>query len=404
MVQAVMDQDWADHGRRYSKASRDRNAYTTGVIGRHNVVLVHMPGMGNTSSASVATDLRSSFQDIEIVFVVGICGIVPIKPETKDEIVLGDCIISTSVVQYDNGRCFPEGFAQKKGTEDILGRANPVIRALIAKLTTITNWARLTNQLAASLRGLRASPHKITYPGTARDKLFDTKYIHQHHGSDSRCDKCVPNKNTCTRDCETLRCEDVYLVNRERLSSSGLSLLYPRIHFGVFGSANTVMRSGQDRDDLSKEFGIIAFDMEGAGIWDQFPTIIIKAGCDYADSHKNKTWQKYAAASAASTLKAFLDELETSQESLSGNVDIDAGNLWVNQQHHIRARFPMPIGHPGQLQPQNYMGHRNFPEFSDSRIIQGLPGMSVGDMYAQRPMTTVYKTLGRAIALIEPRG
>jgi nucleoside phosphorylase len=48
--------------------------------------------------------------------------------------------------------------------------------------------------------------------------------------------------------------------------------------------------------------------MEGAGVWDNFPCIVIKGVCDYADSHKNKKWQGYAAATAAACMKAFLKE------------------------------------------------------------------------------------------------
>jgi hypothetical protein len=46
--------------------------------------------------------------------------------------------------------------------------------------------------------------------------------------------------------------------------------------------------------------------MEVAGIWGEIPCIIIKRICDYADSHKNKTWQPFAAATAASAAKALL--------------------------------------------------------------------------------------------------
>jgi nucleoside phosphorylase len=48
--------------------------------------------------------------------------------------------------------------------------------------------------------------------------------------------------------------------------------------------------------------------MEGAGVWDVFPTIIIKGVCDYADSHKNKKWQKYSSVTAAACAKALLHE------------------------------------------------------------------------------------------------
>jgi nucleoside phosphorylase len=46
--------------------------------------------------------------------------------------------------------------------------------------------------------------------------------------------------------------------------------------------------------------------MESAGVWDIFPCVVIKGACDYADSHKAKAWQRYAAATAAACMKAFL--------------------------------------------------------------------------------------------------
>ncbi|KEY74844.1 hypothetical protein S7711_09938 [Stachybotrys chartarum IBT 7711] len=52
--------------------------------------------------------------------------------------------------------------------------------------------------------------------------------------------------------------------------------------------------------------------MESAGVWDTFPCIIIKGACNYADSHKTKKWQRYAAATAAACAKAFLEFWEPS--------------------------------------------------------------------------------------------
>ncbi|KAJ5894885.1 hypothetical protein N7495_006576 [Penicillium taxi] len=48
--------------------------------------------------------------------------------------------------------------------------------------------------------------------------------------------------------------------------------------------------------------------MEGAGLWDTIPTIVVKGVCNYADSHKNKKWQRYAAATAATCTKGILKE------------------------------------------------------------------------------------------------
>ncbi|KAL2836062.1 ankyrin repeat-containing domain protein [Aspergillus pseudodeflectus] len=67
------------------------------------------------------------------------------------------------------------------------------------------------------------------------------------------------------------------------------------------------MKSGQHRDEIVKREKVIGFEMEGAGVWDNVPCIIIKGVCDYADSHKSKVWQAYAAATGASVAKAFLE-------------------------------------------------------------------------------------------------
>jgi nucleoside phosphorylase len=46
---------------------------------------------------------------------------------------------------------------------------------------------------------------------------------------------------------------------------------------------------------------------------DDFPCLVIRGICDYADSHKNKIWQPYAAVTAAALareLLGFIDEQE----------------------------------------------------------------------------------------------
>ena len=80
----------------------------------------------------------------------------------------------------------------------------------------------------------------------------------------------------------------------------------PQVHFGSMASADTVMKSGQHRDEIAAMEKVIGFEMEGAGIGDILPCVIIKGVCDYADSHKNKKWQDHAAATAACGLKVFL--------------------------------------------------------------------------------------------------
>jgi hypothetical protein len=80
----------------------------------------------------------------------------------------------------------------------------------------------------------------------------------------------------------------------------------PEIFIGRIGSGNTVMKSGEGRDRIAARHDLIAFEMEGAGAWDEVPCVVAKGICDYADSHKNKAWQDFAAATAASVAKAIL--------------------------------------------------------------------------------------------------
>jgi hypothetical protein len=88
----------------------------------------------------------------------------------------------------------------------------------------------------------------------------------------------------------------------------------PVVHFGLIASADTVMKSGEDRDEAAARDGVIAFEMEGAGVWENFPgSLVIKGVCDYADSHKSKEWQGYAAATAAAAAKAFLENWNASK-------------------------------------------------------------------------------------------
>jgi hypothetical protein len=68
------------------------------------------------------------------------------------------------------------------------------------------------------------------------------------------------------------------------------------------------MKSGKDRDRIAKKEEVVAFEMEGAGIDGIMPFLVIKGVCDYADSHKNKLWQKYSAGAAASCMKSLLEQ------------------------------------------------------------------------------------------------
>lgn len=285
---ALFDHHWDGDGPPYDKAPGDPNAYSTGVIGRHNVVLAHMPGMGKANAAAVSAHCLASFPNVKIALVVGVCGVVPFGSD-GEEIVLGDVVVSDSVIQYDLGRQLPTGrFVRKDTLLDSLGRPNAEIRALLAKLKGLRGRNALRSKMTSYLEVLRAEPELAAkYPGTAHDRLFAAAYRHAQDQVSY----------------EELGC-DGELVPRRRLDQGDPQ---PVVHFGPIASGDTVMKCGEERDAIARRGGIIAFEMEGAGVWDNFPCVVIKGACDYADSHKTKEWQRYAAATAAACMKAFLD-------------------------------------------------------------------------------------------------
>ncbi len=286
-VNALFDRHWDDDGPPYDKASGDPNAYSTGAIGRHNVVLAHMPGMGTAHAAAVAANCRASFPNIKLAVVVGVCGGVPFGPGGK-EIVLGDVLISDSVVQFDFGGRLPDHFVRKNTVRDSLGRPNAEIRALLSKLDGVRGRQTMQEKMAGYMDVLRGEPELAAeYPGAMHDRLFEASY--RHVGDGMWCEECG-----CSGE----------LVRRH--TSGGPDNQVPAIHIGPIASGNTVMKSGEDRDAIAQQEGIMGFEMEGAGVWDVFPCVVIKGVCDYADSHKTKIFQRYAAATAAACMKAFL--------------------------------------------------------------------------------------------------
>lgn len=310
-VEELFDKTYDRLGEHYRKLPGDDNAYINGRIGSHNVVVCYMPGMGKGSAASVASSLKISYKRIEMALVVGICGGAP-YPSSGGEIFLGDVIISDSVVQYDFGRQYPGGFEKKTSVKDTLGRPNRAIRSILASLQTRRSRRDLQEKLSRHLQTLQESLPDWHRPTSVDDILFESSYQHKHYGITSATCLCLDGmsegicKAAVNSNCTRLGC-DLGRVCRRRSSTEHNG---PRVHIGAVACADTVMKSGEHRDHLVQSEDVVGFEMEGAGVWDNISCIILKGVCDYADSHKNKAWQLYAAATGAAAAKAFLEYWE----------------------------------------------------------------------------------------------
>ncbi|RYP07749.1 hypothetical protein DL765_009041 [Monosporascus sp. GIB2] len=264
----------------------DENSYTLGEIGKHNVVVACLPTgvMGNNSAATVAKDMLRSFP-IKIGLMVGVGGGVWSR---KVDMRLGDVVVSQpdgthgGVVQWDFGKM------EKGGVFKRTGSLNKPPRVLLnalqdIKIQHMTEGDKLAEHLLTMATNRPRMAQTFGYQGAEHDQLFEATYDHERGDT---CDECDQDRVV------------------ERLPARTDSA--PRIHYGNIASGNEVMKHGVTRDRIASEEGVICFEMEAAGLMDSFPCLVIRGICDYADSHKNKRWQPYAAATAAAFAKELL--------------------------------------------------------------------------------------------------
>ena len=120
------------------------------------------------------------------------------------------------------------------------------------------------------------------------------------------------------------------------------------IHYDTIASGNQVIKNGITRDRLSNEFeDILYFEMEAAGLMNSFPCLIIRGICDYADSHKNKKWQPFAALAAATCAKEILFLVPT----------LSCSNIPA-----IQSFFMVPF-----RRDDNFVGRKNILKIIDER-------------------------------------
>jgi nucleoside phosphorylase len=298
-VEALLDETYSRLCNGHMKDYRDVNVYTIGRMGKHNIVVCPLPHMGKVNAAVAATNLRFSFPNIRLALLVGICGGVPVPSGGAPEIFLGDVLISDSMIEYDVGRQHAGGFHRTSRVRERLGGPSQEIRTLLSSLASREVYSAFEEQLNKHLEDIQALNKKWLCPGFSRDVIFEESNLHRNGTiGRHRCTCASGNSVNCPRH----GCEETHPL---RLRSSENSD-HISVHIGTFGCADRVMKSAQHRDLLARTEGVLAVEMEGAGVWDNLPSVIIKGVCDYADSNKHKVWQNYAAATAAAAAKAFL--------------------------------------------------------------------------------------------------
>lgn len=291
VAEAMLDERYPD----LPTPQNDDNTYIFGRVNTHNIIIACLPAgvYGTTSAATIASQIRSTFPSLRFGLMVGIGGGVP---RAHADIRLGDVVVSKptghfgGVIQYDYGKALSDGRFERIG---MLNKPPLVLLTATSRLQAahMLRPSRIPEVISDMVIKYPAMKDQFTYPSNAQDLLFDSEY--DHHGNSG---------DTCAN-CDTSR-----QVNRVARVSHD-----PAIHYGLIGSANQVIKDGRIRETLAQDLGILCFEMEAAGLMDNFPCLVIRGICDYADSHKHKQWQPYAAATAAAYAKELLSVIQTNQ-------------------------------------------------------------------------------------------
>ncbi|KAF7551340.1 hypothetical protein G7Z17_g5100 [Cylindrodendrum hubeiense] len=318
---AMLDQRHAD----LLKPSNDSNTYTLGSIGKHCIVIACLPKgeIGTNSAATVAAQMVRTFPSLKFGLMVGIGGGIP--PKVR----LGDVVVSTPVGQFSGVVQWDLGKANQGGNFERTGSLNYPPASLRTALTNLETKHDLEGtKIPEYLDELKQKWPKLAAKYTRSETLMDPLDAPDtsHHGPSSW-------QATFSMFCEMILAVLGYLLGlqafatRDRVAARAGSTMGTtvdpekrkpreiRVHYGLIASGNQVIKDAAFRDKLNKDLGghVRCVEMEAAGLMNNFPCIVIRGICDYADSRKNKDWQEYAAAVAAAFAKELLGCVQPSE-------------------------------------------------------------------------------------------
>jgi len=261
----------------------------------------------------------NDFPSVRFGLLVGVGGGVPSPGDDGPDIRLGDVVVSKpaaslgGVVQYDLGKYSTSGGFERTG---VLTKPPALLRSSVENLAADDRMkgSQVPKILSTMLQNYPAMEEDYSYPGLGADRLFQTDYPHVE-GPDCR------------------RCDQSRIVERTDRRNQ-----HPKFHYGVIGSANLVVKDARLREELRRASGILCVEMEAAGLMDSFPCLVIRGICDYADSHKNKAWQPYAAAVAAAYMKELLMIIPPQQVVRIGPAEVSTSQGGRSFPHYLGGR------------------------------------------------------------------
>lgn len=318
--------------------------YTKGSIGHHNIV-ISCPriedSIDDPTKKLNPNDLRKSFPSLQYCFIIGIgSGISPM-------IQLGDVVISkppqhwqrvnsTQYTKYqpDSWEHFPISLL---GALHKLQLARRDISSGI-----ISRHIEEAKEKAPHLRSLRLNPSQL------QDLLFKANYKHVDRPETINSPASIGNRlGEAPTAC--YYCDMSQTLVRPLRD-------FTQVHLGNTISETWVIDSATIRNELGidHEFDmldVLCIEQKAAYFKTNVPYLLISGICDYADSHKNESWQDYATAVAVACAKGIVEYLPSqsieSSWSLLSNIPF---NQLIIFQILLLDDFPSWILFAGSLQ------------------------------------------------------
>ncbi|KAK8080213.1 hypothetical protein PG997_008031 [Apiospora hydei] len=272
-------------------AQHDNNSYTLGRMGKHNVVIAVLPDgeYGTASAATVARDMLHSFPHVRIGLMVGIGGG---APSVKNDIRLGDIVVSAprdgrgGVFQYDFGKTIQDQTFRETG---FLAQPPTVLRTAVSGVKALYEQRghQIREDIDTALKMWPRLRKKYRQPDESTDRLYLNNIIHPVN--DESC------ATSCSADTSAL------VLRRVRDEDDDT----PAVHYGLIASANQLMKDAVVRDKLAREKEVLCFEMEAAGLMNHFPCL---------------EWQGYAAMTAAAYARDLLKRIAPNKVEAEGKL------------------------------------------------------------------------------------